>query len=110
MRSGDWGPEWQPKEKDWLEGPGLAGCWGEEREWVQECLHSWESPERHLAKPTSSPVLTPGPELRMEEMCSGMAPPTPPPEPRDGGCPGDLSRTHVSAFSHQWEPEFGGVG
>ena len=37
-------------------------------------------------------------------------PPPPPPEPRDGGCPGDLSRTHVSAFSHQWEPEFGGVG
>ena len=76
MRSGDWGPDWQPK-KDWLEGPGLAGCWGEEREWVQGCLHSLESPERHLAKHTSSPVLTPGPELRMEEMCPGMAPPTP---------------------------------
>ena len=50
MRSGDRGPDWQPKEKDWPEGPGLAGCWGRDGLWVQGCLHSWESPERLLAK------------------------------------------------------------
>lgn len=76
LRSGGRGPDWKPKEKDWPEGPGLAGCWGGDREWVQGCLHSWESPERLLAKHTSSPVLTPGPELRMEGMCPEMALPT----------------------------------
>lgn len=109
LRSGPWGPGPQqhcwPKGKDRTEGTGhvgvLAKGWGREGGvWsgAQEHLHSWEGPKRPFACSARIPYFTAlRPELRMEGTCPRMDPP--PQSTREGGCPGAIPRTPVSAFS-----------
>ena len=67
---------------------------------VQEHLHSWEGPKRPFACSARIPYFPAlRPELRMEGTCPRMDPAPPPSQStREGGCPGAVPRTLVSAF------------